>query len=387
MNINDNNINIIKEQGKCYGCELCQSVCPVNAISFSFDNGFLNPMVDNTKCIECGKCLKECISNNPVENKEYELNEYYYGFSSDEKRIISSSSGGAATELARLVIEKYKGTVYGVEYDERTLLPKYRCVKCVNDLKMVQGTKYAQARKGEIFKKIKADLEAERVVLFVGTPCEVAAVKRYCGKNTNRLICAQLICMGVTSPVVFKKFITEKCSIGISSIKERYKKNKNWVPSYVYIKSEQKDYCRPFDLSEYSFLFKWIGRSTCYKCHYKGTKRVADITIGDFWGASQYIDTVNPKGMSIVSVHTEKGKELVGRLNWNHLENYNVEMHNRFINNCRPEKIDRDDIIYDCMSELSCKAIVKKHVSGKEKIRFLMSQIVSNSLWDFFKRS
>ncbi|NLG19609.1 MAG: 4Fe-4S binding protein [Fibrobacter sp.] len=41
------------------------AICPVGAIS---QNGFSAPVVDNEKCIKCGKCTKRC----PVFSKEPE---------------------------------------------------------------------------------------------------------------------------------------------------------------------------------------------------------------------------------------------------------------------------------------------------------------------------
>lgn len=47
----------------CKGCALCIVRCPVNAIKFSDEVGFLGnplPIVDIDKCITCGMCEKTC---------------------------------------------------------------------------------------------------------------------------------------------------------------------------------------------------------------------------------------------------------------------------------------------------------------------------------------
>lgn len=41
----------------CIGCGLCQSVCPVDAISYD-EKG--EPIIDREKCIGCGKCAEAC---------------------------------------------------------------------------------------------------------------------------------------------------------------------------------------------------------------------------------------------------------------------------------------------------------------------------------------
>ena len=39
----------------CYGCELCENICPKDAIEIKENNeGFLNPVIDIKKCIHCG---------------------------------------------------------------------------------------------------------------------------------------------------------------------------------------------------------------------------------------------------------------------------------------------------------------------------------------------
>ena len=50
---------------------------------------------------------------------------------------------------------------------------------------------------------------------------------------------------------------------------------------------------------------------SCYSCTYKGDKRVADITIGDYWGCTDTDPFYNSAGVSVIFVHTEKGASLL----------------------------------------------------------------------------
>lgn len=46
---------------ECCGCGSCYSVCGIKAISMISDNeGFLYPIIDESKCIRCYSCIKAC---------------------------------------------------------------------------------------------------------------------------------------------------------------------------------------------------------------------------------------------------------------------------------------------------------------------------------------
>ena len=55
-----NNVNNVSPS-ICTGCSSCQNICPVDAIIMSPDSeGFIMPVIDENKCIDCGKCLRQC---------------------------------------------------------------------------------------------------------------------------------------------------------------------------------------------------------------------------------------------------------------------------------------------------------------------------------------
>lgn len=62
----------------------------------------------------------------------------------------------------------------------------------------------------------------------------------------------------------------------------------------------------------YLFYQHIMFRPSCGKCHYANTKRPSDITIADFWGWEKTDPNINAdnKGVSLVLVNTEKGREL-----------------------------------------------------------------------------
>ncbi len=60
-----------------------------------------------------------------------------------------------------------------------------------------------------------------------------------------------------------------------------------------------------------------IFRESCYDCRFNGLSRVGDITIADFWGLGtqglKFSHDVT-KGVSLVLINTEKGREVVDKL-------------------------------------------------------------------------
>lgn len=96
---------------------------------------------------------------------------------SDDVRA-RSASGGMFHALAETVIGQ-GGVVYGCAFDERLRAVHVRC-ETMAEAERCMGSKYSQSHMGDAIKGVRDDLEAGRTVLFTGTPCQVAAVRRCC---------------------------------------------------------------------------------------------------------------------------------------------------------------------------------------------------------------
>lgn len=59
------------ERGDCCGCSACYAVCPVGAISMQpNEEGFLYPVIDETKCIRCQRCIGVCAFKKRLQRSE-----------------------------------------------------------------------------------------------------------------------------------------------------------------------------------------------------------------------------------------------------------------------------------------------------------------------------
>lgn len=318
-------INII-DKHKCCGCTACVSVCPKDYISMSEDKeGFLYPIVDSTKCIDCGLCEKVCPVLHPLKNEAEPL--VFAAINNDESIRMQSSSGGIFTLLAEYVIDR-GGVVFGACFDrDWNVVHDYTETK--EGLAKFRGSKYVQSNLGYSFSQVKTFLDAEREVLFSGTPCQVAGLKNYLRKSYSNLLTVDLVCHGVPSPDVWRKYLQETiCRVyGIRDKKnfvnpEDYisdisfrAKDKGWKKYNIKIIFRNgKVEMMPFYENHYMnvFLSDLSLRPSCYACPVKLHNIQSDITLADFWGVNKINPSIDDdKGCGLLFLNN---KEKIGLL-------------------------------------------------------------------------
>lgn len=296
----------------CTGCGACYEICNHNAIQWRTDKkGFLYPYIDNEKCINCHLCEKKCpILNTPPMTEPHTVIACHN--KNEEERLISSS-GGIATLLGRQALSNKNETIYGCIHNESSHSFCHTKITNLHDLKKARGSKYIQSNIISIYKEIKNDISSKKKVLFIGTPCQVAGIKSIF-KNSEQLVTIDLICHGVPSPQYFyeslPQYITkDKISNIIFRVNSQY---------HLIIKGEDNKtlFERPLDNDIYmkAFFNKIIFRPSCYSCPFAQKKRVSDLTLGDFWGLKSNYITQKENGVSLVLINTQKGSELLKRI-------------------------------------------------------------------------
>ena len=300
----------------CCGCSACQASCPVNAISMQPDTeGFLYPVIDKERCIECGKCLKVCKDVKPYEKEQ----KIYACWSKDDSLRAKSSSGGIFTLLAEKVLDA-GGAVCAVGYS-------YDCKECLHkiiwkkeELDDLRRAKFVQSKKYSIYQEIKTLLGGGTKMLFCGTPCEVGGLRQFLGKEYENLITCDLICGCVSSPMVYRTYIeylNQKYNANAVSVNFKDKRA-GWRGKAIAVKFDDgtayynsildDDYC-------VSFHSRYNIRPSCFNCKYRSLKRSSDITLGDFWAIEKYEEKYDDnKGTSFVLVNTTKGDNILRSL-------------------------------------------------------------------------
>ena len=307
---------VISRSADCCGCGACVDSCPQLAIKLVNDEkGFWYPHVDEEICINCGRCKDACAFS--ANKKEYEDRtaecgpfEVYGVKHKDEAIRMQSRSGGVFTAISDRVLEE-GGSIYGAALTDDFLVVHRRATTS-EERDLFRGSKYVQSSMNGVYGQIKGDLRNGRSVLFSGTPCQVAAIKKAMEKeDCSKLYLLDIVCHGFPSQKVWEDYLEcrEKEHNGRIETVDFRDNQFGWKAhreTFVIngIKYDSDDFAK-------LFISRYIERVSCFECPYKSTYREGDITIADFWGIDDAIPGFNDdKGVSLVIAYTEKGKRL-----------------------------------------------------------------------------
>ena len=352
----------ITQKEDCCGCNACGDICQKDAITFTTDEeGFWYPVVDENKCINCGLCEKVCpvLHFQELKHNDFEKPLCYAAENKNLEVVFDSTSGGLFSALADYTYRQggyVGGAVFNDDFSVSHFISNNK-----KDLPSLRSSKYLQSNAEGFYAEVKKILSNEKSpdgnlsdeiatvnptapipspadyanlitseesvkrtlptpptvpVLVCGTPCQMAGLRRYLGKEYQNLIIVDFICLGVNSPLVWRRYL--------DSFEERY------GSPVIYCKAKSKEYgwrnltqkviladgrylFEPKDVSE--FTKGYIGthlycRPSCYSCKFKGFPRMADITLADFWGIEKFNTQMEKDiGTSLVMINSKKGEE------------------------------------------------------------------------------
>lgn len=318
MEINECKIPVLFENKvDCCGCGACLNICPKRAISMQEDEyGFLYPQIDKKLCVACGCCKLVCSFQN-IEEEHTPL-ETYAAVSCDKEQRRNSASGGIFSAIASSVIAE-SGIVFGAAF-EKDWSVRHIAVERFSDIYRIQGSKYAQSNIGDTYILAGQYLNRGKKVVYSGTPCQIAGLYGYLGKDYDNLMTVDVICHGVPNNRMLQEYIQligEKNRGTVTAFTFRDKSSGWGINGSVEIDGKRKKKIWQSSSSYfYYFLKGWIYRENCYKCKYACSHRPADITIGDYWG----IEKVHPEylgksgwneaeGISVIIANTQKGQD------------------------------------------------------------------------------
>lgn len=397
-----NEINLFNDKKDCCGCGACMNICPKSAITMEEDEyGFVYPKINTEQCVECGACKRVCGYQNVPE--KHSAKAVYAAAAKNDSILKKSASGGAFAVLAEKLIDR-GGIVYGaaMPYENGKLEPKHIRIDNKDDIVKLQGSKYVQSDTGFSYQQVRKDLQSGKSVMFSGTPCQIAGLKRFLNKDSDNLLLVEIICHGVPSKKMFQDFIESYGNELGGTIKDFYFRDKSkgqgMITRAVYEHHDQlHEKVKIGGLTAYIHFFakSYTYRINCYSCPFASGKRIADIALGDFWGFhEEYPDykesqgLSNGKGISCVLVNTEKGdsaiKECIDSFVLMDSEFEKVARHNDQLS--KPSKYSpQRETILDLYKSSGYKAVEKyyKKKCKKDIVKYRISGILPKG----FKRN
>ncbi len=305
----------ITDKTKCCGCSACANVCPKKCIAMRADEeGFLYPVIDESKCIKCGLCLKTC----PIINskKQNFMPKVYVAKNKNSEVQKQSSSGGMFSILAEYVL-KQNGIVFGAAFNKNWQV-EHHFIEKKEDLDKLRRSKYVQSNTLNTFKETKKFLEENRQVLYTGTPCQIAGLKSFLGKNYENLITADIICHTTPSPKVWQEFLKQNYDI-TKLIKIDFRDKKyGWDNSKLFFyfnDGKRRPQSKKMSLFRIGFGAALFCRPSCHNCYFKGNNRFSDFTLGDAWGYKYYAPEMFDKnGLSVIFINDTKAEQIFNEL-------------------------------------------------------------------------
>lgn len=314
----------------CTGCNACAYICPKKCISFKNDETYdiAYPVIDETQCINCGKCQKVCPALNPLEGVT-PLNAYAaWSFDSEERR--TSASGGIATEIYKYAL-KNGWSIVGAAFCEDFKVH----LELSNDwgaIKKFKNSKYVFSSMADVFYEIYQKLTFGGKVVVIALPCQIAAIRKIFHKNLDNLLLVDLVCHGIMPYVYLKQYISSMEKSFHKKVKKlTFREPKGGTQNYFLSLYDQEGNCfyssnKLKDSYQFAFHRMVAYRENCYHCYYANNKRISDITLGDYKGLGLCAPCIFSKEkVSCILVNTEKGKKYINEL----AENKSIVAENR----------------------------------------------------------
>lgn len=200
-----NSFLVNPKDSACCGCGACVQACPKKCIKMiENDEGFLYPQVNSSSCVNCGLCSKVCPFENYEKAKNTGEQKYYAAYTHNKDYIINSSSGGLFSEFAAFFASN-RNVICGATIDNNHKV-FHTIVYSIDEIKSLQGSKYVQSDLKNCMSEIKKLISNGAEVLFVGTPCQVAALKNFI--SSPKLWTIDVLCHGVPSQKLFDYYIS-----------------------------------------------------------------------------------------------------------------------------------------------------------------------------------
>lgn len=305
----------LADKESCTACGACAFVCAKNCITMIEDeHGSVYPSLDSTNCVECGRCQKTCPILSPLDVNTPQI--AYSAWSSDEKERETSASGGIAAEIYKKAISEGCDIAGAVQQDDfRVVMQLSSDEKAILKFK---NSKYVFSEAWHVYQEIKQSLKADKNVVFIGLPCQVAALRKIFREN-EKILFVEVVCHG-TAPFSYLKQHIEHIehTKNEKAIRMSFRDPDTYTYTFtftLYNKDGKRFYAevpRKTDTYQYAYHSTISYRENCYHCHFAREQRIADITLSDYKGLGRMAPcSYGETNVSCILVNTEKGKKFI----------------------------------------------------------------------------
>ena len=304
----------IDDKAQCCGCTACMNICPVQCIVMRRDReGFDYPVANPDLCISCGKCEDVCPMTHTADSSAPLLT-----LAARAPQFMEKSSSGGIFPVLASEVTGQGGTVYGAVLNP-DLTVSHTDASDMQGVERMRGSKYVQSELYASFEDVKYELSEGRKVMFTGTPCQIAGLKSYIGKDEPGLLLVDCACHGVPGPGLWEKYVkalSEKYGMQINDIRFRAK-DRSWRKYDFVISDAEKSVVTSHSKDPYMLLFlqDMILRPSCYQCPFRKGRSGSDLTLADLWNVSEAAPEMDDdRGVSLILVNSEKGRETIAGL-------------------------------------------------------------------------
>lgn len=307
------------EEALCTACGACENICPTGCISRQYrsDDSWYY-VIDGARCIHCHQCDSVCP--NLVRQDGCKPEKAYAAWSTDQEQHKQSASGGIASELYRWALERRMA--FAGAYMAENQEVHFRLGMRAEDIAAFQNSKYTFSYLDSIYQEIDQQLKNGNDVLFIGLPCQVAAMKNYVAvkHRTGTMYTADLVCHGTPAPEYLKQHVScIERKLGGSKSRVTFRNPEYGTQNFAFtVDTEQTRYLRTTDdndIYQIGYHKALIYRECCYRCSFARQERVGDLTLADYHGLgmeSPY--NHEKKEVSCVLVNTQNGKRMLDEL-------------------------------------------------------------------------
>ena len=302
----------------CTGCGACAFKCPKHCISMREDSmGIVLPVIDAISCIECHQCETVCPILNEAEACKPE--KAYAAWSNDEEERLTSASGGIAIEMYKQAVRNGYTAIGASQNDDFSVT--HKAVSTLEELVSFKNSKYVFSDAYAVFPEIKRLLNEGKNVIFIGLPCQVAALRKIFHSPDNLLL-VDLVCHGSAPYAYLKQHVdTLSRQAGKTARRMSFRDPAAYTYTYtftLYDTDNRRFYAkRTKDGDTYQFGYHRAVsyRENCYHCRFAQPRRVGDITLADYNGLGRYAPCAyDHKNVSLILENTSKGSAFMEQL-------------------------------------------------------------------------